>query len=334
MTGEGRAPLPVVPPPFRNERLSSWLERIADVYLVSLDELQGHVGWSQPALQLEFEPVQADMERIAVATSRSVERLLAMTFHDAPPRYRSLLRPDSREICPVCSRGMQRPQRLRAWSFAFSFRCGQHRQLLLGFETRGISALGDEAAAGRGAEILHGWAMGTDTAMVPVDSVLLLLLSPSRKASPPAPWELARLPVARQQEPSLLSRRCRRPALSLVVPEFTLAVPIYEQRLPTTIADLPKTPWAERYALAIGVARVLKNPADVIARILEACDEFGRKKVLVLIDRWPVGIRSAVVRTAPKPRGESGRMATNARFSHQRVRGPSSQDAWRDRADA
>jgi len=83
MTGEGRAPLPIVPPPFRDERLSSWLERVADVYLVSLGELQAHVGWIRPALQLEFEPAQADMERIAAATSSSVERLFAMTGSSA-----------------------------------------------------------------------------------------------------------------------------------------------------------------------------------------------------------------------------------------------------------
>lgn len=312
------------------------MERIADVYLVSLDDLQVHVGWSRPALQLEIDPVQADMERIAAATSTPLERLFAMTFHDATSRYLSLLRPDSREICPVCSRGMQRPHRLKAWAFAFSFRCDQHCQPLFGFETRGASALGDEAAARRGADILHRWAMEADTAAVPVSSVLSLLLSPSRKASPPAPWELARLPPESQQERSLLSRPCRRAALSIVVPEFTLAVPIYDQRLPSTIADLPNAPWAERYALAVGVARVLRNPVDAIVRILEVSDEFGRKKMMALIDRWPAAIRSAVGRAAPyiRTKGEGGRTAPNARFKPRRVRAPSNRDAWRDRTDA
>lgn len=340
MTGEGRVPLPIVPPPFQDERLSSWLERVADVYLVSLDGLQAHVGWARPALQLESEPVRADMERIAAATRSSVERLFAMTFHDLPPRYRSMLRPASREICPVCSRGMERSQRLRAWCFAFSFRCDRHLQPLSGFETRGACALGgDEASAQRGAEFLYRWAMGRDTAAVPVGSVLSLLLSPSRKASSPAPWELARLPLAHQHEPSILSRPCRRPALSILVPEFALAVPIYDQRLPSTIADLPNAPWAERYALALGVARVLKNPTDAVVRILEVSDEFGRKKVTALIHRWPAAIRNAVGRAAQHPRhtkarGEGGATSTSGRFNRQRVRAPSNRDAWRDRADA
>lgn len=336
MTGNGRAPLPVVPPPFPDERLSSWLERVADVYLVSLDGLQTHVGWSRPALQLETEPVMADMERIAAATSSSVERLFAMTFRDVPARYRSLLRLDSWKICPVCSRGLQRPQRLRAWSFAFSFVCDRHRHPLFGFEMRGISALGDEAAARRGAEILHRWAMEGDTAAVPIGSVLSLLLTPSRAASPPAAWELARLPLAGQHEPSILSRPCRRAALSILVPEFTLAVPIYEQRLPSAITDLPNAPWAERYALAVGVARVLRNPVDAILRILEVSDDFGRKKVKAVIGRWPAAIRGAVDRGArrTKTRGKGGRTAQNARFKPRLVRAPPNRDAWRDRADA
>lgn len=282
MRGEkGRAPLPIVPPPFADERLSSWLTRIADVYLVSLDELQAHVGWARPALELEREPVLPDLERIAAATSNSVERLLAMTFHGLPSRFRDLLRSEIRETCLVCSRGMQRPPRLRMWSFAFSFWCERHGQPLFNCDTRGVSALGDPWTARRGGEILTRWAMEKDTAAMPVGSVLSLLLSPIRKASPAEPWELARLPSSRQQEFSAQSKRFRRPALTIVVPEFGVAVPIYDQRLPSRITDVPATPWAERYALAVGVARVMKNPADAIAHILKASDEHCRKKITV-----------------------------------------------------
>jgi hypothetical protein len=73
----------------------------------------------------------------------------------------------------------------------------------------------------------------------------------------------------------------RRPALTILVPEFRVAVPVYDQQLPSRIAELPATPWAERYALAIGVARVLNNPADAIDRILKASDEHGRKKTML-----------------------------------------------------
>ncbi|MGB3390806.1 MAG: TniQ family protein, partial [Pseudaminobacter sp.] len=314
MAGEGRAPLPVVPTPFRDERLSSWLERIADVYLVSLDDLRAHVGWSRPALQLEIDPVQTDMERIAAATNSSVERLFGMTFHDAPSRYRSLLRPDAREICPVCSRGMQRPPRLRTWSFAFSFYCDRHRQPLQSPDTRGASVLSDVGSACRGAAILSNWAKGGETAVVPVDAAISLLLAPHRKPSPPAAWELARLARSDQQAHAMeLSRPCPRPVLGILVPEFISAVPVYNQLLPRTLPGFRDAPFAERYAIAIGLARLLKNPAAAVARILEASDEFGREKAMVLIDRWPAAIRNVVAKTG-KGRGTAKKL----RLSRQR----------------
>lgn len=337
MTGEGRGPLPIVPPPFRDERLSSWLERIADVYLVSLAELQRHVGWARPALQLEFEPAEADMERIADATNFSVERLFAMTFDDAPPRYRSLLRPDSREICPACSRGLQRPQRLRAWAFAFSFRCDRHRQPLQSPDIRGANVMSDVGSACRGAEVLFNWAKGGDTTIVPADAAISLLLAPHRRPSPPAPWELARLThSARQAHAKELSLPCSRPVLGVVVPEFNSAVPVYNQLVPRALPGLRDAPFAERYAIAIGVARLLKDPAAAVARILEASDEFGREKVMALIDRWPAGIRTVVARGFPytMTRGKGSGTAKKARFTRRRGRAPSGRDAWRDRADA
>lgn len=337
MTGEGRAPLPVVPPPFRDERLSSWLERIADVYLVSLDGLQAHVGWSRPAPQLEFEPVEADLARIAAATNFSIGRLFAMTFHDAPARYCSLLRTDSREICAACSRGLQRSPRLRAWCFAFAFRCDRHRQQLQSPDTRGANVMSDAGSANRGAEILSNWAKGGETAVVPVNAAISLLLAPGRKPSPPAPWELARLARSDQQAHAMeLSRPCPRPVLGILVPEFNSAVPVYNQLLPRALPGLRDAPFAERYAIAIGLARLLKNPATAVAHILETTDEFGRKKVLGLIDRWPAGIRNAVARGDRRitTRGEGRGATTRVRLSRQRVRAPSGRDAWRDRADA
>lgn len=259
--------------------MSSWLERVADVYLVSLDELQSHVGWARPALELEREPALSDVECIAAATSSSVERLFAMTFYGLPSRYRNLLRWKAGEICPACSQRMQRPPRLKAWSFAFSFWCERHRQPLFSRDTRGVSALGDYWAARRGGAILNRWAMEKDTAEVPVEPVLSLLLSPIRKASPAAPWELARLSSPQQHELSIQSKHFRRPALTIVVPEFAVAVPIYDQQLPLAIAHLPSAPHAERYALAIGVARLLTNPADMIARIEKAADKHCRERI-------------------------------------------------------
>ena len=133
-----------------------------------------------------------------------------------------------------------------------------------------------------------------------------------------------------------LSRPCPRPVLGILVPEFNSAVPVYSQLLPRALPGLRDAPFAERYAIAIGLARLLKNPADAVVGILEASDEFGRKKVMTLIARWPAAIRSAVARGVRRTttRGEGRGTAKNARFTRQRVRAPSGRGAWRDRADA
>ena len=99
------------------------------------------------------------------------------------------------------------------------------------------------------------------------------------------------------------------------MPEFAHAVPVYDPRLPSSITNLPNALTAERCALTIGVARVLKNPAEAAIRLLEACDEFGRKKAMALIDRWPFAIRAFVQRAVPhgRKRGKGGRMLSRIR---------------------
>lgn len=286
------ASLPVVPPPCPDERLQSWLARIADVYLVSVNELQTHVGWSQPAAQLELAPDHADIECIARATNGSVRRIIAMTFEGAPLRHLKLVRQDSLQMCPACSPGLAPPQRLKVWAFAFSFWCDRHRRLLYGSDARGIGVLGNEAAARRGAGLLHDWTMGRDAGAISVEAAVSLLLSSCRKPSPPAPWELARLSEAEWRSPPCdLARPCRRPALGVIVPEFNTAMPIYDQRVPRDIFALRDAPLAVRYAVAIGLARLLNSPADATSRILAGCDASGRKRITAQIDRWPLASR-------------------------------------------
>lgn len=295
--GQGREPLPVVPPPLTDERLGSWIARIADVYRVSSEELQAHVGWMRPVRELEVEPDKADLTRMAHAMHISVDQLLAMTFHADPPRYRSLLRLDGRETCRVCSDGLERAPRLRAWAFTFSFWCDQHRQPLQGSDMRGASLMSDETAARRGAGLLRGWAMDEAGGAVSTESALLFLLSSLCRPTPPAPWELARLVSCRQADPALRSRRFTRQVLSAVVPEFDLAVPIYDRQVPSRIEGLSMAPRAERYAVATGVARILKNPFDTAVRVLKASEEPYRAELMVRLDSWPVTIRMAIIRS-------------------------------------
>lgn len=293
MAGEGRAALPVVPPPVPDERLSSWLARVADHYLVTIRELQAHIGCTLPLMDLERRPGGADLERIAQSTHLPVGRVAAMTFLDVTDRYLGLLRQDSCDACPACSPGFARSPLLKSSAFAFGFWCPWHRRLLFGSGGQGLSMLCDEAAAREGARLLEDWARGaTNDPTMPVGNAVSLLLSSRCPPTPPAPWELARLsPVERKRDAERLSRRCRRPILSLVVPAFDIAVPVCDQQVPTDMAGLVSAPRAVRYAVAIGLARLMKSPAAATARILAGCDPAARARVAAQIGRWPSALQ-------------------------------------------
>ncbi len=289
MAVQGRAALPVVPPPVLDERISSWLVRIADHYLVTVEELRAHVGWTLPLMELERRPGGADLERIAQATHFPVVRIAAMTFLNATERYLNLQRQDRSDTCPACSPGLARSPLLKSSAFAFGFWCPWHRRLLFRAGGQGLGMLGDEPAAREGAKLLEDWARGaTDDRSIPVGAAVSLLLSSRCRPTSPAPWEFARLsPVERKRDAERLSRRCRRPILSLVVPEFDIAVPVCDQPVPTDMAGLVNAPRAVRYAVAIGVARLMKSPAATIARILAGSDPAARARVATRIGRWP-----------------------------------------------
>ena len=116
----------------------------------------------------------------------------------SPPRRNPPARTARRCVRPVRP-GLARPRRLKGWAFAFGFWCERHRRLLFGPGQHGTGVLGDEAAARRGAKLLKDWTMGQNDRAIPVDAAVSLLLSPCRKSSPPAPWELARLSEAERK---------------------------------------------------------------------------------------------------------------------------------------
>lgn len=280
MTGQGITPLPIVPPPLHDERLSSWLARTADIYLVSTDDLLAHAGISQPLSQLEMGLGHSEIERLVGATAMPAGRLEDMTYKNCPAKYRGLVRLGSRDICPVCSAGMTRPPRFRSAAFAFAFWCQKHGVPLQGTDSSGIGTIGNEHLARRGAAFVRDWAMGAEKAAVSVDLTLELLLTPCRTPSPPEPWQLARLsPEKRRILALALSQARSRTVLGLVVPEYESAVAIYDRSLPKDLTGLCGASLAERYALAIGVARVMKNPAQTGARVWSGCDDFGRLRI-------------------------------------------------------
>jgi hypothetical protein len=279
---------------------------MAAIYLVSPDELGAHMGLRARRIRgLDLDPDDADIERLAMATGVSADRLLRLTFRDAPARMRSLINIDSEDVCRVCA-AEARPNmapRLRDWAYPFALWCAKHDRRLNGADMSGVDALGKEQLARHGAKLWRGWAMNTDATSPSTAAVLRLLLTPYRSPSPPAPWELAgasaRMRWELQREPIRLYPRL---TLSCVVPEYDGALPIYKRRLPEKMLGLNSARAVERRAVAIGVARVIQNPIEAAVWILRECDDFGRRMVGDSLSVWPIHLRNAIARERSRAR--------------------------------
>ena len=104
MRGQGTPPLPIVPSPALDERLSSWLSRTADLYLVSPGELCAHVGLASDALPgLDLEPGDGAIAVLSWATGFTVAKLVSLTYRDIPALARSLVNLESLDFCPTCA---------------------------------------------------------------------------------------------------------------------------------------------------------------------------------------------------------------------------------------
>ena len=290
--------MPVVPPPAFDERLSSWLSRTADLYLVSPGELCAHVGLSSDALSgLDLEPGDAAIAVLSRATGFTVARLASLTYRDMPALARSLVNLESLDFCPTCATraGTRRGPRLKTWALGYTLWCSEHGCRLDGSDPSGVCALGGDEIAKRGARLLRAWALGSDVASPSTAAVLGLLLTPCRAPAPPEPWELARAQAAGfQVGPDDLLRPRARIALSRVVPEYDRAVAIHERRLPEAARDLRLARTVEWRAVAIGVARVVQNPVEAALEILPGCDDRGRRRIEACLSQWPLEMRIVV----------------------------------------
>jgi hypothetical protein len=290
--------LPVIPKALADERLSSWLARMAGIYLVSPGELVAHIGLRTKRMHdLDLDPRADDIARLVAATGVSAPQLLRMTFRDAPASLRGFINIESEEVCPSCV-DEARPgvsPRLWEWTYPFALWCAKHGRRLKSADIGGVGVLGDEASARRGAGFWRALAMGADETTPTAAAVLNLLLTPCRSPSPAAPWELAgaspRMRVELQREPAETYPRL---ALSCVVPEYDSAVAIYDRRLPQEFLGLASARAVERRAVAIGLGRTIAYPVEAAVSILRGCDDFGRGRIEENLAAWPAHLRTAI----------------------------------------
>jgi hypothetical protein len=329
--------LPVIPKALADERLSSWLTRMAGIYLVSPGELVAHMGLRTKRIHdLDLDPNADDIDRLVVATGVSAPRLLRMTFRDTPASLRGFINVESEEVCPSCV-DETRPggsPRLREWTYPFALWCAKHGCRLKSADIGGVGVLGDEASARRGARFWRALAMGVDETTPTAAAVLNLLLTPCRSPSPAAPWELAGAsPLMRAELRKEPVQAYSRLALSCVVPEYDSAVSIYNRQLPQEFLGLASARAVERRAVAIGLGRTIAYPVEAAVSILRRCDDFGRRGVEENLAAWPPYLWAAIDRARRRFRRKAALMPWRRPIGADRMLGSATRPGSGDRFD-
>ena len=272
--------LPVAPRPETDERLSSWLARIAAIYGLPVGALLAHCGLvGADPFALEKGLGAGEGALLAERTGLSPEAIEAMTFRElAAPAHGMIARGD-RGICPLCAKNPA--IRRRDAALPWGFWCAVHglRRRPLGgeaietlFGAAALTAL--DPLARRGARRLGDWAAGRDDATPSVPDLLAFVTAPHRRPSPPQLHEQPRLSLeARRAYRDFLEFPIARQALLAVVPEYDRIAPPLAKPVRAGLQGLADGSLLQNFAL-VGRSR----PADPGAGRLRGGGARGRRR--------------------------------------------------------
>ncbi|WP_323131077.1 TniQ family protein [Sinorhizobium medicae] len=272
--------LPVVPRPARDERLSSWLNRLARFYAMPIDAFLEHCGLNcKDATVLEWRLGEEEGAILASRTGLTIEALRTMTFEEIAPHARLTVARGSRYVCRSCSSGIHRKRAAFPWNFW----CREHD---LRLDACGGRKLGEwlpepalallDFSASDGAARLTDWAHGRDDGVPSIPQRLDFLTTRHRRSSPPS---LAEQPIlslaARRANHDFLSRPIARQALLIIVPEYDRVAPVLAKPV--------------RAALSA-------DPVGYVASVLLASDgeEEGEQRLRQALQGWPLALRRRI----------------------------------------
>jgi len=292
-------PLPVVPRPNADERLSSWLRRLAQLYGMPMEaflECCGLSGCSATALEWRLGGGEGAL--LASRTGMTIEGLRALTFEEIAPQARLMVALGSRYICPLCPAAIHR----KAGALPWNFRCSEHNIRLEASGGRRLQAVLPEGHltaldlnACVGAIRLAAWARGKDAGMPTVPALLDFLTTRHRRSSPPS---LAEQPIlslaARRANHDFLARPIARQALLIVVPEYDRVAPVLAKPVRSGLFSLAQGSLLQNYALAVGIGRLSADPAGCAASVLLASDQDGEERLREALRAWPLALRRRV----------------------------------------
>ncbi|WP_323039530.1 TniQ family protein [Gemmobacter sp.] len=223
----GRARLPFVYAPEADERLSSWIARMAAFYAMTVSEfgLQGC-----DVFDLEWRLSEGQGALIAARTGLSTVAVQAMTFRELGAAARMMIARKNRYLCRLCPEELHRkpaalPWRLRCLLHGVGFRDATGATLLDVFGAGCFDEL--EGYAEAGAAHLDAWAYGAEQGDLGVPEVLQVLTALHRRASPPNLGEQPRMSLEdRRNYHDFLATPVVPQALTVVVPEYDQVAPV------------------------------------------------------------------------------------------------------------
>ena len=293
-----RERLPVVFAPETDERLSSWIARVALFYAMTVPEFLSELGFSgRDVFDLEWRLSEGEGALIASRTGVSAEAVRAMTFGELIPVARMMIRRNWHH-CRQCPADVQGKSAALPWVF----RCPVH-----GTELEDVTggSLSDLLGAGRlaameapakiGAALLDAWVHGDwQQGFGPIE-MLALLTARHRRASPPSVNEQPRMSLqTRRDYHEFLTTPIVRQALTAVVPEYDAVAPVLGKPVRPGLHGLAQGSPLQAYALVVGIGRIAEAPVDQAIAVLLKSDVDGEGRVQDALRSWPPLLRRRI----------------------------------------
>ena len=293
------AVLPVVPRPERDERLSSWLNRLARLYAMPVSAFMECCGLNGgDAAALEWRLREGEGAALASRTGMTIEALRTMTFEEIAPHARLMLAPAGRSVCRHCQPDMHR----KTAAFPWNFWCCEHHVRLEARDGGNLEVRLPEAVLTRldvnareGAMRLADWARGSDAGVPSLPELLDFVTTRYCKSSP--------LSLAEQPLPSLAARRTRhafltrptaRHALLVIVPEYDRVATGFDRPIRAGLFSLARGSLLQKYALTVAVGRLAADPVGYAASVLLASDHEGEERLQEALRTWPLTLRRRI----------------------------------------
>ncbi len=292
------APLPVAPRPQPDERLSSWLGRLARLYGMRIEAFLECCGLRRAVSDLEWRLWAGEGALLASRAGMTAEAVRALTFEEIAPHARLTVAARSRYACALCPTDVHRKAAALPWTFwcvehgaRFEPRAGRMLTSLL----PGTQLAALDPAARLGARRMADWAQGADEPAPSVTDLLNFLTTRHRASSPPSLREQPVLSLeARRANHDFLTRPIARQALLVIVPEYDRVAPVLAKALLPGIMALAEGSLLQSYALAVGVGRLTADPVGCAASALLASDQDGAERLRGVLRAWPPALRRRI----------------------------------------